>query len=158
MGRRARSALFVLIAAKSHLINYSWVKRQKVAKFFTFFRFCWHLEDGKDTILFRISRRTIPLKISKSENQGKWPKIASEGAHPSQGELARIYGQPGNNCTHANIYTTWISQGFRLTIPLPPHSTSGEIKSWQIENRGHIWVYNDHRIKQQCIHCEGECK
>ena len=116
MAQRARSALFVLIAAKSHLINYSWVKRQKVAKFFIFFRFCWHLEDGKDTILFRISRRTIPLKISKSENQGKWPKIASEGAHPSQGELARIYGQPGNNCTHANIYTIWISQGCRLAI------------------------------------------
>ena len=56
------------------------------------------MEDGKDTILFRISRGTIPLKISKSENQGKLPKIASEGAHSSSlGELARIYRKHGNN-------------------------------------------------------------
>ena len=57
------------------------LQRQKDAKFFTFFHFSWHLEAGIATILLRISWGTIPLKISKRENQGKLPKNASEGAY-----------------------------------------------------------------------------
>ena len=57
------------------------LQRQKDAKFFTFFHFSWHLEAGIATILFRISWGTIPLKISKRENQGKLPKNASEGTY-----------------------------------------------------------------------------
>ena len=57
------------------------LQRQKDAKFFTFFHFSWHLEAGIATILLRISWGTIPLKISKRENQGKLPKNASEGTY-----------------------------------------------------------------------------
>ena len=80
VARRARSALqatFLLFYAPQRAI--SLIIHEKDAKFFTFFRFPWHLEDGFGTILFRISQRTIPLKISRHENQGKWLKKASEG-------------------------------------------------------------------------------
>ena len=80
VARRAQSALratFLLFYAPQRAI--SLIIHEKDAKFFTFFRFPWHLEDGFGTILFRISQRTIPLKISRHENQGKWLKKASEG-------------------------------------------------------------------------------
>ena len=80
VARRARSALqatFLLSYASQRAISLiiHELQRQKDAKFFTFFHFSWHLEAGIATILFRISRRTIPLKISRHENQGNWPKF-----------------------------------------------------------------------------------
>ena len=78
--RSARRATFSLSYTPQRAISLiiHELQRQKDAKFFTFFRFPWHLEDGFGTILFRISQRTIPLKISRHENQGKWLKKASE--------------------------------------------------------------------------------
>ena len=81
--RSARRATFTLSYTPQRAISLiiHELQRQKDAKFFTFFHFPWHLEDGIGTILFTISQRTIPLKISRHENQGKWPKNASESEH-----------------------------------------------------------------------------
>ena len=59
------------------------LQHQIDANFYTFFHFLSYFEDGKATILIRISWRTIPLEISRPENQGKLPEIASESAHPA---------------------------------------------------------------------------
>ena len=73
---RSGHLFVVLCASKSHLINYSWVTKPKRCKIFHFFfHFAWHLEGGIATILFWMSQRTIPLKISRHENQGNWPKF-----------------------------------------------------------------------------------
>ena len=86
VARRARSACratFSLSYTPQRAISLiiHELQRQKDAKFFTFFHFSWHLEAGIATILLRISWGTIPLKISKRENQGKLPKNASEGTY-----------------------------------------------------------------------------
>ena len=83
--RSARRATFLLSYTPQwaiSLIIYE-LQRQIDAKFYAFFHFSPHLEDGKATIFFRISRRTIPLEISRPENRGKLLKNASYGAHPS---------------------------------------------------------------------------
>ena len=81
--RSARRATFTLSYTPQRAISLiiHELQRQKDAEFFTFFHFSWHLEAGIATILLRISWGTIPLKISKRENQGKLPKNASEGTY-----------------------------------------------------------------------------